>query len=245
MFRQILISAGIAGLFAALLLTLLQMALITPLILGAETLESAPSAAAPGHSAAAHEHEHAVVPHEHDHHHGADAWQPADGLERTLFTLASNIVMGVGYALLLVGLYAGWRRPTGAAQGLLFGLAGFVAFFVAPGLGLPPELPGTAAAELGARQQWWLVAASGAAVGLALLFLQKNIALRIVGIAIAAAPHLIGAPHPAVAGSLASAAMQQEFRVATTIGNALFWLALGVVSAAAFRRLSGTRAAPA
>jgi cobalt transporter subunit CbtA len=235
MFRNILISAGLAGLFAALLLTLLQTALITPLILQAENFEEA----AGHHDDAPHAHAGEHAAHAHDHHHDAAEWKPDDGLERTLFTLTSNAVMGVGYALLLVGIYTLWRRPVGHLQGLLFGLAGFAVFFVAPGLGLPPELPGTEAAELGARQQWWLFAASGSAIGLALLFLQKNIALRILGAALVVVPHLAGAPHPAAAGSLAPAALQQEFRYATLAGNAVFWLALGLVSAAAFRKFAG------
>lgn len=238
MFRNILISAGIAGLFAALLLTLLQMALITPLILRAETFEEA----ATHQDDAPHVHADEQAAHSHEHRHGADEWKPADGLQRTLFTLTGNAVMGVGYALLLVGIYTLWRRPVGHLQGLAFGLAGFAVFFVSPGLGLPPELPGTEAAELGARQQWWLLAAAGAAIGLALLFLQKNIALRILGAAIAVAPHVLGAPHAAAAGGLAPAALQQEFLYATLVGNAVFWLALGLISAAAFRKFSGIAA---
>lgn len=255
MFRNILLSAGIAGLLAALLLTLLQMALITPLILQAETFESSPAvAAAPAHAHAMHEaaahdhggHEHAGADDHHaaaepaaahDHHHDGE-WAPADGIERTLFTLASNVVMGFAYGLLLVGIYVGWHRPAGAIQGSLFGLAGFAVFFIAPGLGLPPELPGTEAAELGARQQWWIAAALSAAVGLALICMQKNNLLRGLGVAILVAPHLIGAPHPAQEGGLAPAALQQQFRIATAVGNAAFWITLGTISAIALRKLS-------
>jgi cobalt transporter subunit CbtA len=256
MFRHILLSAGMAGLLAALLLTLLQMAWITPLILQAETFESGPAAAIENHAAhAAHEtaihehdgHEYADAGHQHsttepaahDHHHGV--WTPADGLERTLFTLASNVVMGFAYGLLLIGIYLGWHRPAGAVQGLLFGLAGFAVFFIAPGLGLPPELPGTAAAELGARQQWWLAAALAAAVGLALICMQKNNSLRALGLATLIAPHVIGAPHPVQTYSLAPDALQQQFRIATAIGNAAFWIALGTISAIALRKFSAPR----
>ena len=243
MFRNILLSAGIAGLLAALLLTLVQMALITPLILQAETFEAGPAVdAAPEHAeAAAVAHDHATHDHSGHDHHDADEWSPADGIERTLFTLASNIVMGFAYALLLVGVYVGWHRPPGALQGLLFGLAGFAVFFAAPGLGLPPELPGTAAAELGARQQWWLAAALAAAVGLALICMQKNNLLRGLGLAILVAPHLVGAPHLAEESSLAPMELQHQFRLATTLGNAAFWMALGAISAVALQKLSTTQ----
>jgi cobalt transporter subunit CbtA len=276
MFREILITAGVAGLLAALLLTLMQAALITPLILQAESYEATPAAthhlttdahahaetAPMAHAAdsGAHVHQHAdghshqhteaitepaaadtAAAPAHDHHHDADAWKPQEGLQRTLFTLASNIVMGFGYALLLTGIYVGWRRPSGIGQGLLFGLAGFAVFFAAPGLGLPPELPGTAAAEIVVRQQWWIGTALATALGLALLFMQKNIALRGIGVIVLMLPHIIGAPHPAVASSLAPMELQNQFRLATTLGNIVFWLLLGAVSAVALKKFSNSQ----
>lgn len=258
MFRDFFLTAGVAGLLAALALTFLQIVWVTPLILHAESYENAaestPVAAAPvsadthEHDHAAHEHSHnssAVnVEHEHDHHHDADAWKPADGLQRTLFTLTSNIVMGFAYALLLIGVYTLWRRPHGVVQGLLFGLAGFAVFFAAPGLGLPPELPGTEAAALASRQQWWIGTAIATAIGLALLFAQNALSplkkwlLRVVGVFVLAAPHLVGAPHLATESSLAPAELQTHFRIATAVCNAVFWLLLGAVSALALRKFS-------
>jgi cobalt transporter subunit CbtA len=251
MFRENFLSAGIAGLLAALVLTLLQAVWITPLILHAETYEDAatetPNISASAHEhgdeaahthALSHDHSAANAEHEHGHHHDASEWKPTEGLQRFLFTLASNIAMGVGYALLLIGVYTFWQRPNGTAQGLLFGLAGFAIFFVAPGLGLPPELPGTEAAELTLRQQWWLGTAAATAVGLALIFVQKNWILRALGVAFLIAPHLIGAPHLATETSLAPTELQNHFRLATTICNAVFWLLLGAISALALRKLA-------
>lgn len=40
-------------------------------------------------------------------------------------------------------------------DGRLARMAGFAAFTVAPALGLPPELPGMMAADLGPRQARW------------------------------------------------------------------------------------------
>jgi predicted cobalt transporter CbtA len=68
--------------------------------------------------------------------------------------------------------------------------------------------------------------------------------VRALALALIIAPHLIAAPHPAVEGSLAPAALQKEFRLATTVGNALFWLALGVVSTLTFRKLSRSTVSP-
>jgi predicted cobalt transporter CbtA len=39
-----------------------------------------------------------------------------------------------------------------ARRGLLWGLGGFAALHLAPAVGLPPELPGMASADLAARQ---------------------------------------------------------------------------------------------
>lgn len=238
MFRAILLSAGVAGLLAALVLTLLQATWITPLILKAETFEhGAPAETATHEHAHEHDHAHAAEAEHHDHH-DDDAWTPADGIERTFFTLVSNIVMGFAYALMLTGIYVLWHQPKNAAQGLLFGLAGFAVFFAAPGLGLPPELPGTEAADLGQRQMWWIGTAATTAVALALLFVQQNWLLRVLGIIILLTPHIIGAPHPGVAGGLAPEELQHQFRVTTVVCNAAFWLVLGATSAIAWRKFS-------
>ncbi len=233
MFREILFPAGVAALVAALLLSLAQLVWISPLIAKAEVYEDAAEASS---------HEE-VLPHEHaagheEHHHDENAWKPQDGWQRVLFTVAANIVMAFGYALLLGGVYLLGRRPDGALQGFFYGLAGFAIFFVAPGLGLPPELPGTAAAELGARQQWWVLTAAGTAAGLALLFLQPRWWLRGVGALMLVVPHLLGAPHPAIPASLAPESLQQQFRVATAICNAGFWMLLGIFSALTTRKFS-------
>ena len=53
-------------------------------------------------------------------------------------------------------------------------MAGFAVFMLAPSLGLPPELPGMPAAELGPRQVWWLLTAAATAAGLALLAFRRT-----------------------------------------------------------------------
>src|SRR5262249_42198744 len=115
-------------------------------------------------------------------------------------------------------------------------IAGFCVFFVAPGLGLPPELPGTASAELTARQEWWVMTAGATAAGLILFFSRVPLWVRALAIPLIVAPHLVPAPHPAVEASLAPEALQSRFRIATGAGNAIFWLSLGAAAAAAFRK---------
>jgi cobalt transporter subunit CbtA len=154
-----------------------------------------------------------------------------------LFTFGANLLMGVGYSFVLVALYLLWREPRNTLSGAIYGLAGFLVFFAAPGVGLPPELPGTAAAELSIRQEWWAMTAVATAVGLFLLFSQKSWVMRALALAIVIAPHFVPAPQPAVESSLAPAQLQSQFRVAATACNALFWLSLGVASSFAYRKL--------
>ncbi|MDY7066185.1 hypothetical protein PsexTeo8_26430 [Pseudomonas extremaustralis] len=226
MIKRIAQTAGFTGLLAALLLTLLQSFWVAPLILQAESFEKAPAAT--------------QIPHEHAagaaaHNHDTEAWEPEDGWQRVLSTTGGNLVVAVGFALMLAGLYT-LRAPTRTAQGLLWGLAGYATFVLAPTLGLPPELPGTAAAELTLRQTWWIGTAASTAVGIALIVFGRSWLLKVLGVAILAVPHLIGAPQPQVHSMLAPEALEAQFKIASQLTNVAFWLALGLISAWLFRR---------
>lgn len=236
MIKRIAQTAGFAGLIAALVLTVAQLLWVSPLILKAETYEKAEPAAALVEENHEHAHEHAagaVAAHEHD----AQAWEPEDGWQRILSTTGGNLVVAVGFALMLAGLFT-LRAPGKTSEGLLWGLAGFAVFTLAPSLGLPPEVPGTAAADLTLRQTWWVGTAAASAGGLALLVFGRNWALRGIGIALLVVPHVIGAPQPEVHSSLAPESIAHEFIVASLITNAVFWAALGLVAAWLFRRFA-------
>ncbi|MEA1028144.1 CbtA family protein [Pseudomonas sp. N-137] len=223
MIKRIAQTAGFSGLLAALLLTLLQSFWVSPLILQAETYESAPTTE---------HHEHAAgAVHSHD----AQAWEPEDGWQRLLSTTGGNLVVAVGFALMLAGLYT-LRAPTRTSQGLLWGLAGYATFVLAPTLGLPPELPGTAAADLAQRQMWWIGTAASTAVGIALIVFGRHWLLKLLGVATLLVPHVIGAPQPEVHSMLAPEALESQFKLASQVTNVAFWLALGLVSAWLFRR---------
>lgn len=225
MIKRIARTAGFSGLLAALLLTLLQSVWVSPLILQAETFETAAPAEQHEHAGAAH------VPHEHS----AEAWAPEDGWQRVLSTTGGNLVVAVGFALILAALYS-LREPNRVSTGALWGLAGFAVFCLAPTLGLPPELPGTAAADLGQRQTWWIGTAAATATGLALIVFAQHWLLKLVGVLLLVVPHVIGAPQPEVHQSLAPAALETQFKIASWLTNAAFWVALGLLSAWLFRR---------
>ncbi len=239
--RNVVFVAAIAGLFAGIAMAVMQSFATTPLIIAAEAFEGAPAhdhahgdEAAVTHThgegadAITHTHEGGAEPHTHEHHeHDDGAWAPQDGLERQFYTAAANVVTAIGFALVLVvasellGGIASWR------QGLAWGFAGFAAFSLAPGLGLPPELPGMPAADLAARQVWWVATVAATAAGLGLVAFGRSALLAGIGVALIVLPHLIGAPQPESHDSAVPAELHHSFVVAVTVTNLLFWLALG------------------
>lgn len=229
-FSRIVSTAVAAGLLAGLALTAVQMVQVTPIILQAEAYEDTAPAAPPTHA-----HPAQTAAHEHEHEHAG--WKPENGVERTLYTVLANATMGIAYALLLcAALTVAGPRPT-LRQGLLWGAASYVVFFVAPSLGLPPELPGTSAAPLGQRQLWWTLTALSTAGGLALLAFGRHTAPRyIAGMILLVAPQLIGAPQPLVHTRTAPAELVQVFIVASALANAAFWLVLGWFTAYFYKK---------
>jgi cobalt transporter subunit CbtA len=209
-FRELVTAALWTGLLAGLLLTAIQQFQVIPTLLKAEVYEE--NATVPAHSDNSHEH---------------TDWQPENGLERTFFTSVANISLGVGFALVMGAIMCIRNRPDNWRTGLLWGLAGYLAFFVAPTLGLPPEVPGTAAAKLEDRQTWWLLTVLDTGFGLWLLAFAKTRTNKFFGAVLLAAPHLIGAPQPEIHSSTAPVELAQSFITATVFANAVFWLAIG------------------
>lgn len=148
-----------------------------------------------------------------------------------VLTAAANVVLATGFALLLA-VAISLQERTGWRWGLAWGLAGYAAFFVAPAIGMPPELPGVDGGALHGRQLWWVATAASTAAGLALAVFAKHPALRIAGLAFIALPQFILAPQPHAHGGTAHAALSRDFVRAAYVANALFWLTLGAVAGA-------------
>jgi len=208
-FRRVFLTAIIAGIAAGLVSGALHIAKLSPLIAVAETFEA----------------------NDHDADHESAAWEPAPGWQRTGATLLADVVIACGFGLLLSAGFAFREilagRETDAAQGLLWGLAGFAAFSLAPSLGLPPMLPGTAAAELMARHGWWLGTAVATASGLALIAFGRGAAWVAAGIALLVLPHLVGAPLAPAEAAGPSARLGAEFAATSLAVGAIFWTVLG------------------
>lgn len=237
MIRNLFAAALVAALAAGLLMAAIQHFRVTPLILHAETFEGEG-----GHShshgsepvAADHAHAEGTPAHTHDEAAvttvaAVEEWAPQDGFERTAYTTLATVLAAAGFALVIGAVSMFANIPISFANGVLWGLAGFVTFSLAPAYGLPPELPGMPAADLAARQVWWT--GTALATGAACLLLAKTRAswAFAVAVALVAAPHIIGAPAAPDEQTAVSAHLATEF-AAVTLGTALvFWLVLGTV----------------
>lgn len=223
MFTRVLAAAVLAGLAAGIVLSLVQQAWFTPLVLEAETYEPL-GAGRDGYGQVGQ---------------AGEPWAPEDGVERTLYSLLANVLNGVGFALVLGGAIALSGRKIDWRRGLLWGLAGFVTFGVAPAIGLPPDPPGVDAGALLPRQVWWLGTVAMTASGLWLLILTKRRGLRALGVLALAAPHLIGAPHADISGGPVPPELIDEFIAASLLTTGVFWLALGGATGFVTHRLAG------
>ena len=157
MFTRIIAVAAVAGLLVGLLLTAIQQTEIVPLIRAAEAREAAATAAHAANEV-----------------HAREAWVPRDGWERLVATMVANIVLATAFALLL-GAAMSRRQQSGWRAGLVWAIAGYAVFFVAPALGLAPELPGANSAPLADRQIWWIAAVSSSGAGLWLATFGKTV----------------------------------------------------------------------
>ncbi len=249
MFKNIIVSAIIVGVIVGALWAVLQNFTTTPIILAAEAYEVSDPVTFDGNgngngngnhthdSKQAHETEQA-----NGHGHNPDAWAPNDGFERIGYTILTSILTAIGFAMLILAAMAASNK-TNLLSGILFGLAGYISFYLAPSFGLAPEIPGSQAAQLEGRQGWWLMTVLLTAAGLACMAF-INSKFRFFGLGLIAIPHILGAPLPehhgfANSDPIAVAALtnlSNEFIILTGISLLVFWLALGAASSMAAKR---------
>lgn len=216
MTKNLLSSAVFAGLIAGLFAALLQFVFVIPLLLEGELYETG----ARVHFAV----EGTTQSIKHAPPLGND-WS------RHLMTIGFNIVTYAGYGLLLVAAMGFARERFGAVltakMGLIWGLGGFVAVQLAPAMGLPPELPGTIAAELGPRQMWWTGTILATTAGLGIIAFAGGLWKQAIGLVLILLPQFIGAPHLDTYYGIAPPELAGEFTTAS-LGTAAFgWSLLG------------------
>jgi cobalt transporter subunit CbtA len=240
-FSRIVYSAILIGIVTGAVLTCLQIVSLNPIIFAAESYEMEPApadAAADGHGDHSHDHGHA---------HDANAWAPEDGFERTAYSFFANVLASTGFAAILLALMSQFWLARGRSiswpQGLLWGLAGYLALFVAPAIGLAPEIPGVVAAPVEHRQLWWALTAVSVSIGLG-LFAFSPVKFRALGLLFLVIPYIVGAPqidgpmfqHADASAVEALTYLHQQFVVISAITNLVFWLLLGIACRFVFNR---------
>lgn len=230
MFKNIVVSAFGAALIACLAVSVLQFFTTEPLILHAEEFEIGAAAI---DVSEAHIHDDGS-----EHFHDEVSSAPAIEIERAAYTVLANLVLSFAVALMLLGAMLLRGTPIDAKSGFLWGIAGFASVSLLPALGLPPELPGTPAADLVERQLWWAGAATASIAGIALIVFGRNWVLTVVGAALIVAPHIVGAPAPPSHVVPYPGALAGEFVAASLIVSALLWSLAGLAAGDLYQRLS-------
>lgn len=241
LFQRLIWSGLVAAVLVGSVQTGVQRWQATPIIHAAESYESQKTETpAPAQKAEAHDHSH--IPD------AAEAWQPADGAERTFWTWIANLLHAFSMALLVLAAMGVclWRGATTRSLPLaaMVAGAGWLSFHLWPSLGLPAEIPGMDAARLGSRQGWWVLAAVGAALACGAVAGLRSAWRWPVAAALLALPFVVGAPHIAAdpfAGFGAEAqaalrALDAEFVRATTWISISFWVSMVGVCGLAFER---------
>lgn len=226
MTQKMLTSAVFAGIAAGLFAALLQFTFVIPPLLEGELYET---------GARIHFGENGSPE--------SARGAPALGGEwgRHTMTVAFNMITYTGYGLLLAALmaFAALRGiATTTKQGLVWGIAGFIAVQLAPAIGLPPELPGTPAAEVGPRQFWWFATIILSASGLGLIAFGRAY-IPWLGAALIALPQILGAPHLEAYYGVAPPELSAHF-VSLSLGAAAAgWAMLGLCVAFFMNRDAG------
>jgi cobalt transporter subunit CbtA len=228
---RIFFAAVLAGLLAGIAMAALQQWRVAPLILEAEVFEKT----------AGHTHEATAPAHEDE----PAAWAPQDGGERIAYTVLADLLVAMGFALVLAGVSLLSGMAITLRNGMIWGAGGFVAFQLAPALGLAPELPGMAAADPGARQLWWWGTAVATGGGILLVSRYRNLSALGLAVVLILFPHVVGAPPAPDEPSTVPARLAAEFAASSLGAGAVFWLTAGPLLGWLNERLAGNAVAVA
>lgn len=238
MFQKFMTGALIAGGAAGLLAAFLHFAFVQEYILLGERYEFGEVVHFEATAPAMGTHDHAPdtsdmvdqAAEDGGHDHSRSVPEEGAGMTRDLLTVAFTALIYISYAMLMTagfGIAAQLGLSIGATQGALWGLAGYAAFQLAPAMGLPPELPGTVAVDLSARQVWWWGTVCGTGIGIALIAYSRNLALVGIGALLIAAPHIVGAPRLDEFYSYAPAEVGAAFSARVLGVGLAVWVVMG------------------
>ena len=236
MTARLFTSALFAGLVAGLIAVLLQWSLMESLILEGEAYETGAKvhfAGVPGvtdHAHAAdetvsHTHPENVVTPEEE--------APEDLVKRFSLAFFADFTTFVAWSLLLVAGFATaekYGQRISVKDGVIWGIAGFAAIHIMPGIGLAPELPGQPAADLQARQLWWAGTALASVAAFAMFAYGRNALWIAIGLALLVVPQLIGAPRLAEFTGVAPPELSGEYVARSYAVSFMTWVVLGLTA---------------
>ncbi len=229
MIQRMVTSAVFAGIAAGLFAALLHFAFLQKFILLGETYESGAAVHFDGVAADASDHNASDAEHDHAAHDHSEAGETG-ALQRNGMTALFYALLYTAYGLILVagfGLARQFGQRVTARDGVLWGIAGYVAIQLAPAMGVAPELPGTAGPDLTDRQLWWAATAICTAAGLALMGYGRRLAWVALGGGLLALPHVIGAPALEAYSGVAPPEVASAFAARTLAVGLAAWSVLG------------------
>ena len=213
---RLILAVIVAGLFAGIIMSGIQHYKLVPLISIAESFEKPETPCVqtmPGMAMC------------------GESWMPAEGLQRIAATTAATMLVGAGYALLLVGFSLISGLPITKQNGLVWGLCGFLAICLAPAAGLPPELPSMPVADLHMRQIWWMATATSTGFALYLIAGRTESWAKPLAVLAIALPQLFSLPQPMPHQTDLPPLLAAQFVSASIAANAVFWALIGLLTA--------------
>ena len=238
MTKTLLSSGLIAGAVAGLVMALLQFWLVQPLIVQAERYETGELVLqvtdAPSKTTVIAAEEPATVGSAHPDMGAGNSLDVSRNFQTMLFLVLTWGGFGLLASAAVAALAAVGQTQHVSWPGIA--LIGFTAFCLAPALGLPPELPGMPAADLEARQVWWISTAIATCAGAGVIILWRKPPALLAALVIGLLPHVVGAP---ILDEQLTAVVPPELSSlfsARVIGtNLVGWIVLGMILA----RMSG------
>ena len=227
MTTRLFTSALFAGLVAGLIAVLLQWSIMEKLILEGEEYETGNKNHFAGVlviNEVAEANDQAVI---------EDEEEPENLFKRFSLAFFASFVVFVGWSLMMTAGFAiaeKFGKRITIKDGLLWGIAGYAAVHMLPSIGLPPELPGTPAAELELRQLWWVSTVVASVLGFALIAYGQSVFYVVIGLALLVAPHLIGAPHMEGYSGLAPPELSGEYVARSLAVGMIAWAVLGLAA---------------
>lgn len=228
MFKRIATSALYAGVLAGLVTGALQLVFVQPVLLHAELYELGELT--------------------HFGREAVKAQQEFGGIDpvRDGLSMGVTALVYTGYAFLLVAAMAlATMRGTTvtARQGIVWGIAGFIAVQFAPAFSLAPEVPGVGTTDVYVRQAWWFFTTGAAAVALWLIAFGRHWAHWFLAVVLLAVPHAIGAPEPDYFAGAAPPELAAHFASRALGVGLVAWVLVGTLAGYFWSRSEADNAA--